>query len=66
MSVHIPFAGTGDLVPGVAIAGFNLIVALALVTVGLLLAIAVSSVAWFHDRPKARQPIPSRAARKRR
>jgi hypothetical protein len=57
MSTHWLFAGTGDLVPGVAAACFNLFVALALVTVSLLLVIAVSSVAWLYDRPNEIQPI---------
>ena len=43
-------AGTKDVGPGLAIACLNLIVAFVLVTLGLLLALAVSSVAWFTDR----------------
>ena len=42
MSTHWFFAGLEDLVPGVAAACFNLFVALALVTISLLLVIAVS------------------------
>ena len=63
MSTHLLLAGTGDLVPGVAIACFNLILALALVTVGLLLVVAVSSVAWLYDRPNELQPIRYRITR---
>ena len=43
-------AGTENVGPGLAIACLNLIVAFVLVTLGLLLALAVSSVAWFTDR----------------
>ena len=57
MSTHVLLAETGSLLASVAVACFNLIVALALVTVGLLLVIVVSSAAWFHDRPKELQPV---------
>jgi hypothetical protein len=53
-------------VPSVALASFNVIIALALVSVSLLLVIAVSSVAWFHDRPKELQPIRYREERRAR
>jgi hypothetical protein len=57
MSTNWFFAGLEDLVPGVAAACFNLFVALALVTISLLLVIAVSSVAWLYDRPNEVLPI---------
>jgi hypothetical protein len=57
MSTRLLFAVLEGPGPGAAIACFNLIVALALVSFGLLLALAISSVAWFCDRPaKARVP----------
>lgn len=63
MSSHVLSAAAGNLVPSVALASFNVIIALALVTVSLLLVIAVSSVAWFHDLPKELQPIRYREER---
>lgn len=61
MSFQLLFAEREDLVRGVAIACFNLMIALALVAIGLLLVVAVSSVAWFRDRSKEIQPISRRA-----
>ena len=58
-----PLAGTENVGPGLAIACLNLIVAFALVTLGLLLALAVSSVAWFADRTKETRLIRGRAER---
>lgn len=52
MSTHLLLAETGNVVPGVGVAFLNVIVALALVAVGLLLVLAVSSVAWLYDRHK--------------
>ena len=60
-----PLAGTENVGPGLAIACLNLIVAFALVTLGLLLALAVSSVAWFADRTNLEtRPIRGRAERR--
>ena len=52
MPTHSLLAGTGNVVPDLAVACLNLIVALALVAVSLLLVLAVSSVAWLYDRHK--------------
>jgi hypothetical protein len=65
MSTHLFLAGTGDVVPALAVACLNVIVALALVAISLLLMLAVSSVAWFYDRDKEIQPIHGRAERRR-
>jgi hypothetical protein len=64
MPTHSLLAGTGNFVPDLAVACLNVIVALALVAVGLLLVLAVSSVAWFYDRDKEIQPIHGRAERR--
>jgi hypothetical protein len=64
MSSHVLLAEAGNLLPSVALASFHVIMALALVSLSLLLVIAVSSVAWFHDRPKELQPIRCREARR--
>jgi hypothetical protein len=56
MSTHLLLPGTENVGPGIAIAGLNSMVAMALVIVGLLLALSVSSVAWFCDRPKTIHP----------
>jgi hypothetical protein len=64
MPTDLLLAGTGDVVPGLAVVCLNLIVALALVAVSLLLVLAVSSVAWFYDRDKEIQPIHGRAERR--
>ena len=61
MSTHLLLAGTGNVVPDLAVACLNVIVALALVAVSLLLALAVSAVAWFYDCHKEIQPICGRA-----
>jgi hypothetical protein len=66
MSNHVLLAGAENLLPSVVLASFNVIIALALVSVSLLLMIAVSLVAWFHDRPKELQPIRSREERRAR
>jgi hypothetical protein len=50
MTIQWLLAGTQSVGPGLAIACVNLIVALALVTVGLSLILIVSSVAWLSDR----------------
>jgi hypothetical protein len=50
MTIQSLLTGTESVGPGLAIACVNLIVALALVTVGLSLILAVSSVAWLSDR----------------
>jgi hypothetical protein len=64
MPTHLLLAGTGDVVPGLAVACLNVIAALALVAVSLLLVLAVSSVAWFYDRDKETQPIHGRTERR--
>jgi hypothetical protein len=66
MSSHALLVGAGTLVPSFALASFNVIIALSLVSVSLLLVIAVSSVSWFHDRPKELQPIRCREERRAR
>ena len=50
MPTHSLLAGTGNVVPDLAVACLNVIAALALVAVSLLLVLAVSSVAWLYDR----------------
>ena len=62
MSFQLLFAERADLVCGVAIACFNLMIALALVAIGLLLVVAVSSVAWFRDRSKELRQLPGTEA----
>ena len=64
MSTHLLFAGTGNVVPGVGVACLNVIVALALVVVGVSLVLAVSSVAWLSDRHQDVQPIRGSADRR--
>ena len=49
MSTHLLLPIMDDVGPGLAIACVNLLVALALVAVGLTLILAVSSVAWLSD-----------------
>lgn len=55
MPTHSLLAGTGNVVPDLAVACLNVIAAL--VAVSLLLVLAVSSVAWLYDRHKWIQPI---------
>jgi hypothetical protein len=51
--------------PGIAVASLNLVVALALVGVGLLLGVTISVLAWLHTLAD-REPAPVRYAAGRR
>jgi NhaP-type Na+/H+ or K+/H+ antiporter len=61
MSTHLVLDGTENVALGLAIACINLIVAIALVVVGLSLVLAVSSVAWLSDRTGETQSIRGQA-----
>jgi hypothetical protein len=61
MSIQLLLAEIGEPMLGVAVAGLNLIMAFALVTVSVLLVVAVASVAWLFDRPNEFRPIGCRA-----
>lgn len=50
MSTHLPLGSAENVGLGLAIACVNLMVAVALVLMGLSLVLAVSSIAWLSDR----------------
>ena len=60
MSIQLLLAEIGEPMLGVAVAGLNLLMAFALVTVSVLV-VAVASVAWLFDRPNEFRPIGCRA-----
>ena len=61
MSIHLLLAEIGEPMLGVAVAGLNLIMAFALVTVSVLLVVAVASVSWLFDHPNEFRPVGCRA-----
>jgi hypothetical protein len=61
MSIQLLLAEIGEPMLGVAVAGLNLLMAFALVTVSVLLVVAVASVAWLFDHPNEFRPIGCRA-----
>jgi hypothetical protein len=64
MSNPLFLLGADNPAPGMVIACFNLFVALAAVSVGLLLGLSVSLVALLCDRTREPQPIRLKADRR--
>jgi hypothetical protein len=64
MSNPLFLLGADNPAPGMVIACFNLFVALAVVSVGLLLGLSVSLVALLCDRTREPQPIRLKADRR--
>jgi hypothetical protein len=64
MSNPLFLLGADNPAPGMVIACFNLFVAMAVVSVGLLLGLSVSLVALLCDRTREPQPIRLKADRR--